>query len=217
MLQGGLVDILINITCALFGAILGSYAGYKYTVKLSNDKTENQRNALFNEISIINDDFVDWFKALTDEYNTPLRKSYSGPPLIYTQLIENLIVELSGTNRLLSLDQRRFLIGLKNKNEALLKKDKERDVHSNRWLLESNKLTKLNKLKIKQSIEFWTAHLLQESIDLAFYTAKYLDCKENFIFGEYSMNDKIIELCRYADINYNQDFWNGVIRRCSAA
>lgn len=62
----------------------------------------SKKKALYNEVLIIQTEFVNYLKPLIDEFNEPLRQKYFGPPVIYTRLIENLMVELSGTDEKLA-------------------------------------------------------------------------------------------------------------------
>ena len=216
MQRGVSMNIFINIICALGGAIFGSWIGHRFTIKLYKEKALNQKEALSKEVYLIHDDFISWLKILIDEFGSPLRESYSGPPFIYTQLIENLIVELSGTHQIVSLDQRNLLIGLKRKNEELLEKDGKRDKYANRWLLKSAELNKVEKLRTKQGVKFWTAHLLSEVIDIVFHTSKFIEEKDNFMFKEYGLEVKINIVCQYSGIDYNPEFWSEVTKLLNA-
>ncbi|WP_171314300.1 hypothetical protein [Vibrio splendidus] len=207
------MNILINIICALSGAVFGAWFGHKFTVKLSRDKAIKQKQALYEEINIIHSNFLTWLKELISEFDTPLRESYSGPPSIYTQLIESLIVELSETDEIVSSEQRKLFIGLKSKNKALIDKDKKRDKFVNRWLLESETLDQADKYKTKQGIEFWTAHLLLEVIDIVFHTSQFVEENDNFMFRDYSIEQKIMIVCQYSCIGYDESFWSRVRRR----
>lgn len=210
------MDILINIICALAGAIFGSWAGHKFTIKLYKDKAFNQKKALAEEVHLIHNDFISWLKILIDEFSNPLRESYSGPPFIYTQLIENLVVELSGTDLVVSSEQRKLFIGLKRKNQALMEKSDQRDKHAKRWLLESDRLDKVEEHRTKKGIEFWTAHSLNEVVDIIFHTSKFIEEKDNFMFREYEAEDKIKIVCHYSSMKYDPKFWSEVTNRINA-
>ncbi|WP_426360358.1 hypothetical protein ACPUVO_09135 [Pseudocolwellia sp. HL-MZ19] len=47
--------MLLNIICALFGALSGAWIGHEFTMRLFKQKAKKQLLALNNEISIIND------------------------------------------------------------------------------------------------------------------------------------------------------------------
>ncbi|EGR5064159.1 hypothetical protein C1E47_19515 [Vibrio cholerae] len=202
--------MLVNIICALVGAIFGSWIGHLFTIKLYREKTTKQKKALYEEVSIIKADFLSCIKSLMDEFSNPLRDKYHGVPLIYTQLIENLIVELSSTDEILSTDQRVLLVRIANKNKSLSEKYSERDEFVDRWLRDGNELDASERQKIKKGIEFWTAQILIEVIDIIFHTAKFLEEKDNFKFGKYSLDMKINVVCQYGEITFDDSFWNKI-------
>lgn len=201
------MNIFINIISALGGALFGSWMGYKYTISIFNDRTKKQKAALYEEVLIINEDYINWLKILVNEFNDPLRDSYSGAPFIYMQLIENLVVELSGTDEILSKSQRRLLARLSNKNHELAFFDKKREIHINKWLNDEN-LEKSEKIKASKTIAFWTAMLLREVIDIIFYTAKFRKNSNNFITD--TTIKKIDAVCKYANIDFDKIFWGKV-------
>ncbi|MGC7893633.1 hypothetical protein [Vibrio anguillarum] len=207
------MDILFNIIFALSGAVLGSILGHRFTIGLSKDKATQQKKALYNEVFIIQTEFVNYLKPLMDEFNEPLRQKYFGPPLIYTRLIENLMVELSGSDEIISIEQRKFLVRIGHKDKALSKKDNSRSAFVERWLISNGNLDFSEKLSTEQSIQFWTAHLLREVVDIIFHASKFLEEKDNFMFREYSLEQKIIVVCKYSDIAYESSFWTKVIQR----
>lgn len=207
------MSYLINIACALGGALFGSWIGHKFTISLFKSRTQKQKKALYDEIQIINEDYINWLMILVDEFNDPLKHCYSGAPLIHTKLLDNLVVELSSTDEMLSKSQRRLLVGLSNKNRAISIKESQRDVNINDWLTKGEQLEKTERLKTSQSIEFWTAHLLREVIEIIFYTSKLSEENNNFIFGTYELIEQIKAVCKYSNLEFDSLFWKKVIRR----
>ncbi|WP_217533093.1 hypothetical protein [Vibrio metschnikovii] len=204
---------IFNIVFALIGAVVGAILGHHFTIKLSKNRAAQQKKALYNEVLIIQTEFVNYLKPLIDEFNEPLRQKYFGPPVIYTRLIENLMVELSGTDEIISIEQRKFLVRIGHKDKALSKKDTSRSEFIERWLVKNSSLDVSEKLSTEQSIQFWTAHLLREVVDIIFHASKFLEEKDNFMFREYSLEQKIIAVCKYSDITYKSSFWTKVIQR----
>lgn len=207
------MDILINTITALGVAIIGVWLSYKLVVKFSEDKAIKQKKAIIVEVSLVHKQFINWLKILINEFNEPLQEKYSGAPFISTQLIENLIAELSGTDQIVSEDLRQLMIGLRSKNEVLANIEKERNKYIKIWLCESESIEWDEKHKTKQSIEFYTAHLLKEVIDITFHTSKFKEEKYSFQFRNYSIEDKISVVCKYCDIGYEESFWSKVIQR----
>ncbi len=206
------MDILINVICALGGAIIGSWFGHQYTIKLSKEKSIKQKKALLGEVNIINQDFTNWLMVLMQEYKKPLRKSYSGPPKIYTQLIDNLIIELSGTSEILSVDQRNLLVGLQSKQELIAQKDRARDKYVNQFITASDdELTIIDKNDISKSIKFWTAHLLQEAVDIIFHTSKFEVERDSFTLNHYKDEERAKVICARNNFPYEEKFWLEVL------
>ncbi|HHF3145224.1 TPA: hypothetical protein ACPJ10_001640 [Vibrio diabolicus] len=203
---------LINIICALSGAIVGSWFGHQYTIRLSKEKSQKQKKALVSEVNIINQDFTDWLVTLMEEYKKPLRESYSGPPRIYTQLIDNLIIELSGTDEILSVDQRNLLVGLQSKKELIAQKDRARDKYVNRFITASDgELTDVDETDITKGIQFWTALLLQEAVDIVFHTSKFEVERDSFTLNHYNDEERVKVICARNNFPYEEKFWMAVL------
>ncbi|XPF94289.1 hypothetical protein ACM9HF_20110 [Colwellia sp. RE-S-Sl-9] len=210
------MSYMINIVCALGGALFGSWIGHKFTISFFNSRTKKQKIALYDEVQIINEDYINWLNILIDEFNEPLKDSYSGAPFIHTKLLDNLVVELSSTDEMLTKNQRRLLVGLSNKNRALAVKDNERDLCINDLRTKSDQLDDRERFRATKNIEFWTAHLLREVIEIIFYTSKLNEESNNFIFGKYEIIEQIKAVCKYSNLDFDEQFWQKVIQRISA-
>ncbi|WP_434927372.1 hypothetical protein [Shewanella sp. HL-SH2] len=163
-----------------------------------------------------NENYINWLKRLVDEFSVPLKTSYTGAPFIHTELINNLVVELSSTDEMLSKNQRRLLVGLNDKNQALAVNDNKRDVYINDWNIRGHQFEKSEEIKTSQNIEFWTAQILREVVEIIFYTSKFNEENSNFIFGEYDIIEQIKAVCKYSSLDYDESFWKKVILRIAA-
>lgn len=211
-----LVSLILNITYAFGGALFGSWMGHKFTIKQLELRTKKQRSSLYDELQIINEDYIGWLKILVNEFNDPLRNCYIGAPIINTKLLNNLIVELSSTDEMLSKDQRRLIARLGDKNRVIEVKDNKRDVFINDFLTKSHELEEHERWEIIQNIEFWTAQLLREATDIIFYTSKLDEERNNFIFGKYEVIEQIRVVCKYCELDFDDDFWKKVIQKIPA-
>ncbi|WP_426360357.1 hypothetical protein ACPUVO_09130 [Pseudocolwellia sp. HL-MZ19] len=128
-------------------------------------------------------------------------------------MIDNLMVELSGTDEALSKNQRVFLMRIHRKNNRITTKDNSRCEYSDQWLTHVKPYSANDKNLLKQSIEFYTAHLLLEAVETIFYTAKFLECGNSFIFSQDSVKEKIEAVCKYTGSDYDEKLWGNVLRR----
>jgi len=196
---------------SLLGAVLSAFLGHYFTIRQFNKRSKKQKNVVYSELSRINKLYIKWLLILIDDFNNPLKKNYQGMPHLSTRLLDNLLIELSSSNEILSEDQTQLVTMLPVVNKTLIEKDNEKDVYIKRHFSEVNDRSET--VKIELGITFYTAQQLRQVIELIFYTSKLSEEYDNFIFGDYSQIDMIHAVCKYAEIEFNNEFWNTVNRR----
>jgi len=187
---------------SVLGVLLGAYLGHYFTMRQFNERSKNQKIALYNEVSIINEDYIGCFKNLIDDFKKPLKKTYLGIPCVSTRIIDNLMIELSSSNEILSKDQRALLARLENLHLHLESIHKAKNVHIDAYLL--------GKSQPYFDIKYRAAEQLVHIVELIFYTAKMLEERENFIFSDHTKIDMIHAVCKMSELDIDDSFWNSV-------
>lgn len=98
-----------SLLSGILGALIGVLLGHRLAVALYKQRAKYIEKAFYNEFEIIRDDFIHWFSRLAEEYRKPLRGDYSRPGSPDSKLVESLVVELAGTDKIISPDQRMLL------------------------------------------------------------------------------------------------------------
>ncbi|MBB1419745.1 hypothetical protein H5187_21110 [Pseudoalteromonas sp. SG44-1] len=202
---------LIGIVGALVSAICGGVVGHKLTIKLFNERSKLQKQAFWGEFELLMKRYSRCVPALINDYNNPLKNSYSGVPEFDMTIIDSLSTELCGSIELLNTDQRELIIGLK----GIFTKIKSLSMKRNE--LFQQLISDCNESEIYQPMQFYTAQLLLDVIQIIFYTCKISDEKQNFTFGKYSVQDQAEVACRVSKIKYDKNFWQGIEQRLAAA
>ncbi|MGO3424157.1 MAG: hypothetical protein ACTIMZ_17250 [Pseudoalteromonas distincta] len=202
---------LIGIVGALVSAICGGVVGHKLTIKLFNERSKLQKQAFWGEFELLMKRYSRCVPALINDYNNPLKSSYSGVPEFDMTIIDSLSTELCGSIELLNTDQRELIIGLK----GIFTKIKSLSMKRNE--LFQQLISDGNESEIYQPMQFYTAQLLLDVIQIIFYTCKISDEKQNFTFGKYSVQDQAEVACRVSKIKYDKNFWQGIEQRLAAA
>lgn len=201
---------LIGIVGALLSATCGGYVGHKLTVKLFNERSKLQKQAFWGEFTLLKERYSSCVPALIDDYQKPLKNSYSGVPEFDMSIVDSLSTELCATTELLSFDQRKLIMGLK----AIFPKVKaislKRDESIQKWFTEESQAE-------ANTIRFYTAQLLLDVIQVIFYACKIAEEKQNFTFGRYAVQDHAEVACRICSIEYDKNFWTGIEERLSPA
>ncbi len=202
---------LIGVFGALLSAICGGIVGHKLTIKLFNERSKLQKQAFWGEFALLMKRYSCCFPALIDDYNNPLKNSYTGVPEFDMSIIDSLSTELCASVELLNTDQRELIIGLK----GIFSKVKSLNLERNKLFLKL--INDDAKSEIYQPMQFYTAQLLLDVIQVIFYTCKISEEKQNFRFGEYSVQDHAEVACRVSHIKYDNKFWQGIEQRLAPA
>lgn len=196
--------LAIGLLAALVGAGVGAFLGHYFTMRQFNERSKKQKEALYNEVLIFKEDYINCFKDLIDDFETPLKAKYLGLPHVSTRIIDNLMIELSSSNELLSKDQRALLVKLEVMHLHLDNTQKEKNIHIHAYLQGENQSPIL--------IRYHAAEQLFHIVELIFYLSKMLDERENFIFSDHEKIDMIQSTCRVSNINFDEFFWKKVKR-----
>ena len=187
---------------SILSVLVGAYLGHYFTVRQFNERSKKQKIALYNEVSIINEDYIGCFKNLIGDFQKPLKNGYSGVPFVSTRIIDNLMVELSSSKEVLSKDQRALLMKLERMHLHLVSIQKEKDVHVHAYLNEESKPF--------VEIKYRAAEQLVHIVEVIFYISKMLEERENFMFSHHKKIDMIHATCKVADINFDKSLWESV-------
>jgi hypothetical protein len=198
---------LIGIFGALISAICGGFVGHKLTIKLFAERSQLQKQAFWREFQLLKEIYSTHISELIDDYENPLKNSYSGIPKFDMSIIDSLSTELCASTEVLNFEQRQLIIRLKSLLPKIIDISVERDVVIQEWF------TNENKTDAYQPIRFYTAQLLLDAIQVIFYTCKIAEEKQNFTFGNYSIQEHAEVTCRICNIKYNKDFWVAVEER----
>lgn len=212
-------SLLGSVLCALIsggvlGTLIGVFLGHRLAVSLFRERSEALKNAFYNDFSILKDDLVGWFPALLGEYRNPLNQSYSGPAPLDLKLIENLIVELAGTDRMISPDQRMLVSRMERSIEGIKQKDKARDIYIKRWLENEEELNGSERHDISSNISFITAQLLVDVSQGIYFLDKMLSERNKFtISDDSSISDFMKHACSSTNLNFNREECVAIVNR----
>lgn len=202
---------LIALVGAVFSALCGGYVGHKLTVTLFNERSNLQKQAFWEEFNLIKENYSSHISSLIDDYQNPLKNSYSGIPNTDMSIIDSLSVELCSSTELLNIEQRKLIIGLKAVLPKIQETSRKRSAVIQDWFQNENKADALH------PIQFYTAQLLLDVIQVTFYTCKLAEEKQNFTFGDYSVEDHAEVACRICEIEFKKDFWAKIESRLALA
>ena len=203
-----------NLLIGLLGALVGVFLGHRLTISLYRNRTNSLEKAFYNEFEIIRDDFKDWFPALIEEYDAPLRDQYTGPTPLDLRLVESLTVELAGTDKIISTDQRMLLSRLERMICNIRKNDSNRSIRLKKWIENSQNMEKLEQYHIKNELEFITAQLIIDVSQGIYFLEKLVNERKEFAIGDVnSINiflERSFETCK---LEFDNDKWNSIIKR----
>jgi hypothetical protein len=202
------------ISGGVLGALIGVFLGHRLAVSLFRERSKALENAFYNDFYILKDDLISWFPALLEEYRGPLKLSYSGPAPLDLKLIENLIVELAGTDRMISPDQRRLVSRMERSIEGIKKKDKTRDIYIKRWLENEEELNGSEKHDISSHISFITAQLLVDVSQGIYFLDKVLSERKKFaISDDSSILTFMKHACSATNSNFDREECSAIVSR----
>jgi len=199
-----LENLTIGLSGACIGAALGAYFGHSFTIKIFNDRALKQKEAYYNEFELLSSLYKINFPSLLDDYNKPNKDYFASLPDFDTSILDNLILELSSSEEVLSYEQRLFSSNMKNMLAGTTEKVKQRDA-------EIDKLFKEEKGSNIYAVRYHTSMLLIDAINLLFHTSKVINERSNFIFGDYKYIEYAEVACRICEINFNKQLWEKIL------
>jgi hypothetical protein len=202
------------ISGGVLGALIGVFLGHRLAVSLFRERSKALENAFYNDFSILKDDLISWFPALLEEYRSPLKQRYSGPAPLDLKLIENLIVELAGTDRMISSDQRMLVSRMERSIESIKQKDKTRDIYIKRWLENEKELNGSERHDISSRISFITAQLLVDVSQGIYFLDKALSERNKFtISDDSSISAFMKHACSATSLDFNREECIAIVKR----
>ena len=203
-----------NLLIGLLGALVGVFLGHRLTISLYRDRTNSLEKAFYNEFEIVRDDFKYWFPILIEEYDAPLRDQYYGPTPLDLRLVESLVVELAGTDKIISPDQRMLLSRLERMICKIRKDGKNRSIIIKKWIENSQNMNKQEKLHIKNKLEFITAQLIIDVSEGIYFLEKLVNERNKFAIGDVeSINVYLERSFEYCNLSFDNDKWGNIIQR----
>jgi hypothetical protein len=215
-MENSLLNFVLGalISGGVLGALIGVFLGHRLAVSLFRERSKALENAFYNDFSILNDDFISWFPALLEEYRDPFKQSYSGPAPLDLKLIEKLIVELAGTDRMISPDQRMLVSRMERSIEGIKKKDKTRDIYIKRWLENEEELNGSERNDISRHISFITAQLLVDVSEGIYFLDRVLSERNKFaISDDSSISTFMKRACCATHSNFDHEECSAIVRR----
>lgn len=192
---------LIALAGALF-TLLSVYIGHWLTMRMHNKRADALERGLDNEIQLIKNYFQGWLKKLVDEFENPIRLSYSGFSQVDMSCIDSLVVELIAVNRLLTKDQRSLILNLKTKISGIQKKDHQRD-EATTWYEQKEAANVPTPC---------TARLIIDAVEVISYLSRYIDSGKKFsLENDAQWEDHAILAFSEAGIEYKQEVWERVM------
>ena len=192
---------LIALAGALF-TLLSAYIGHWLTLRMHNKRADALELGLDNEIRLVKEYFQTWLKGLIDEFENPVRSSYSGFTDVDMSCIDSLVVELIAVNRLLTKDQRGLLLNLKSKVSGIPKKDRQRN-EATKWY--------------EQKDGFYvptpaTAHLTIEAVEIVSFLTRYIESGKKFSLENNTSWEGHAQLAfSEAHVEYTPELWRRII------
>lgn len=215
-MENSLLSVVLGslISGGVLGALIGVLLGHRLAVSLFRERSKALEKAFYNEFSIIKDDFLSWFPALLEEYRSPLKQSYSGPAPLDLKLIDNLVIELAGTDKMISPDQRMLVSRLERTIERIKQKDEARDVYVKQWLENEEELNSSERQHISSHISFITAQLLVDVSQGIYFLDKVLSERNKFIIADDSSILTFMEhACSSANIKFHREECSAIVNR----
>ncbi|WP_006787577.1 hypothetical protein [Thiorhodospira sibirica] len=203
-----------SLLSGILGALIGVLLGHRLAIALYKQRAKYIEKAFYNEFEIIRDDFIHWFPRLAEEYREPLKDEYSGPGTLDLKLVESLVVELAGTDKIISPDQRMLLSRLDRMIDNIKRKDQVRDAQIKKWIEHGEAIEKSERIKVRNEITFRTGELLVDTAQGIYFLSKLVEERDKFTivrngsilsFFEYS--------CRVCDMEFNENDWSFIIER----
>ncbi|MCB2428290.1 hypothetical protein [Methylophaga pinxianii] len=116
------------------------------------------------------------------------------------------MVELAGTDRMISPDQRMLVSRMERSIEGIKQKDKTRDIYIKRWLENEEELNGSERHDISSHISFITAQLLVEVSQGIYFLDKVLSERNKFMISD---DASIPALMKHAysasNLNFNRE------------
>ncbi|GHF03074.1 hypothetical protein GCM10011501_35340 [Thalassotalea profundi] len=192
---------LIALAGALF-TICSVYFGHWLSLRMHNKRADALEVGFDNEIRLLKEYFQAWLKDLVDEFENPVRSSYSGFTPVDMSCIDSLVVELIAANRLLTKDQRSLILNLKSKINGIPKKDHQRD-EATTWYDQKEAFNVPTPC---------TARLIIDTVEIISYLSRYIDSGKKFSLEDDSQWEDHASLAfSEAGIEYKQELWGRVI------
>ncbi|MGL1089385.1 hypothetical protein [Vibrio vulnificus] len=186
----------------LFVGLLGVLLGHYMTIRLATKKANLQERAFYFELEILLEKYKVDLVHKYDDFINPVKDEYIiGAPVIDMSLINALMVELAGSEKVLNQEIRKLIIHTSKFSEDLLITAKERESY--------------NKGNSQNTEEFLrlTKKMLIEEVQLVFCLYKLIRDKNQFIFGEYKLLEMAKVACNVADIGFDKQIWQKIMPR----
>jgi hypothetical protein len=205
------MDSLLSGT---LGALIGVLLGHRLAIALYKQRAKYIEKAFYNEFEIIRDDFIHWFPRLAEEYREPLRGNYSGPGPLDLKLIESLVVELAGTDKIISPDQRMLLSRLDRMIDNIKRNDQTRDSQIKNWIEHGEATDKSGRIKIENAISFRTGQLLVDAAQGIYFLSRVVAERHKFTIGEHGSIFFFFEYaCGVCEMEFKENEWSVIIKR----
>ena len=191
---------LIALVGSLF-TLLSVYIGYWLTLRMHNKRADALESGLGNEIHLIKTYFQSWLKDLVDEFENPMRPSYSGFSPVDMSCIDALVVELIAVNRILTEDQRSLILNLKIKINGIPQKDHQRD-EATTWYDQKEAFNVPTPC---------TARLIIDAVEVISYLSRYIDSGKKFsLESDVQWEDHAKRGFSEAGVGYKQELWERI-------
>lgn len=185
----------------------GVYLGHWLTIRLQNKKRDALEQGMYGEVQIIASDLTDWLHSLIDEMNHPIRDSYSGMLKFDTGLLMALVVELVAVDKIITVEQRKFIMRMQKKLDGICADDVSRTKETERRMRENPPDAPFN---IPTNI---TARLLFNVVETIFFLKKFLADKRSFTTQQTADFPEMAEIaCNEANLDFKPTFWEHVYR-----
>lgn len=203
-----------SLLSGILGALIGVLLGHRLAVALYKQRAKYIEKAFYNEFEIIRDDFIQWFPRLSEEYRESLRDNYSGPGPLDLKLIESLVVELAGTDKIISPDQRMLLSRLDQMIGNIKKNDRMRDSQIKKWIEHGATIDKRERIETGSAIGFITGQLLVDAAQGIYFLSKVVEERHKFTIGEHGSTLFFFEYaCKVCEMEFKENEWSVIIER----
>jgi hypothetical protein len=192
---------LIALSGAIF-TICSVYFGHWLSLRMHNKRANALEVGFDNEIRLLKEYFQAWLKGLVDEFENPVRSTYSGFTPVDMSCIDSLVVELIAVNRLLTKDQRSLILNLKTKFNGIPRKDHQRN-EATTWC---------DQQKAFNVSTPCTARLIIDAVEIISYLSRYIDSGKKFSLENDAQWEGHANLAfSESGIEYKQELWERVI------